>query len=402
LKSELPRGILSRVPDGEERPIRMSKKRLLFIPHAALSETLVTRGEALAQGLAAQFQVHLVSWRSEAPGESSLRGRLVSRLAGFLTPGKVYPKGQVTVIETPLLYVRRPGMEMLRTINTAIVNRLIKKHAIDMVVNQLALVNSRDIPKPHMIDIVDLPSSREIKRWSRQAARAAGITTITGDLKRVLARHGLEAEVIGNGADFAKFRRAGGQRIRDLLGLEGKFVIGYIGNHAEWSGLQFLLDVFARIKADVDEAVLLVVGPGSEVRRAKTRVEGEGMQGVYFTGPVVASSVAEYFKAIDVGVLPFELDPHAALSFPIKVIEYSAARKPVVASPLGVLKEIGLPNVNIVDRQVGPWVKAIREARDSVWCDQWDREAERYDWLSLSSRLAALIAERIPEQSPCR
>jgi glycosyltransferase involved in cell wall biosynthesis len=208
--------------------------------------------------------------------------------------------------------------------------------------------------------------------------------------------------VIGNGADFAKFRRAGGQRIRDLLGLEGKFVIGYIGNHAEWSGLQFLLDVFARIKADVDEAVLLVVGPGSEVRRAKTRVEGEGMQGVYFTGPVVASSVAEYFKAIDVGVLPFELDPHAALSFPIKVIEYSAARKPVVASPLGVLKEIGLPNVNIVDRQVGPWVKAIREARDSVWCDQWDREAERYDWLSLSSRLAALIAERIPEQSPCR
>lgn len=374
----------------------MDKRNLLLIPHTPPAETLVTRGEALAYGLAAQFEVHLLSWRCDALGRGSAPGRFVSRLTGMAAAGKVGKKSGITVIETPFIYIRRPGTEVLRRINTSIVNGIVEKHDIDIVVNQLALVNSRDLRRPHIIDIVDLPSPREMARWSRQAGRAAGITTITGGLREELAGHGMEAEVIGNGADFGRFRHASGEKIRAELGLDGRFVIGYIGNHAEWSGLQFLLDVFTKLKGDMPEAVLLVVGPGSEVPGAKARAEREKMEGVVFTGPVGASRVADYFKAIDLAVLPFELDPHAALSFPIKIVEYSAARKIVVASPLNVLKEIALPNVRLVDRSVAPWVDAIKKARTMVWRDEWDSRAEEFDWRNLSARLAVYINSRIP------
>jgi glycosyltransferase involved in cell wall biosynthesis len=388
--------MFSTVEKGKETSIGTGKKNLLFIPHTPPAAALVTRGEALARGLADHFNVHLLSWRHDATGRSSAPARALSSLAGMVTKRKVSREGNVALIETPFLYIRRPGTEPLRRINTAIVNGIIVKHGIHIVVNQLALVNSRDLRRPHIIDIVDLPSPREMARWSRQAVRAVGITTITGGLRGELAGYGMEAEVIGNGADFDRFRSAHGEKIRTEFGLKERFVIGYIGNHAEWSGLQFLLDVFKKLKVEMADAVLLVVGPGSEVPGARTRTEAESIQDVVFTGPVDASHVAEYFKAIDVGVLPFTMDPHAALSFPIKVIEYSAARKVVVASPLNVLKEIGLPNVNLVDREVDRWVDALIGARARRWDDKWDAQVEQYDWRNLSARLAAYITSRIP------
>jgi glycosyltransferase involved in cell wall biosynthesis len=373
----------------------MPRKNLLFIPHAPPTRTLVTRGEALASGLAEEFNVHYLSWHYHSLEQASPLRRSVSRLLGLFKRSEVHTRGNLTVIATPFLYIRRRGTEFLRGINTAIVNNIIEKHAVDFVINELALVNSRNLARPHIIDIVDMPSARELERWSSQAVKAAGITTITGGLGYELKRYGMDAEVIGNGADFERFRRASGHGIRAQFGLEGRFVIGYIGNHAEWSGLLFLLDVFKNVRTGVPEACLLVVGPGTEIPRAKAKVRSEDIRDVVFTGPVEASLVTDYFRAIDLGVLPFELDPHANLSFPIKVIEYSAARKMVVASPLSVLREIRLPNVHLVDRRIDRWAETIVGLRNTEWRNEWDRHAEVYDWRKLAGRMADYVNARI-------
>jgi glycosyltransferase involved in cell wall biosynthesis len=396
LKASLERAMVGMVQQGEEIESGMEQKNLLFIPHTPPSDKLVTRGEALARGLSFQFRVFLLSWRGVTPLEQSMPVRLVSRLAGLFTAGKPYTKDRLTVVETPLLYVRRTGMEFLRGINTRMVNRTIRRYDIDVIVNQLALVNSRDLAGPHIIDIVDLPAPREMRRWSRQAERAAGITTITEGLKEVLAANGMGAEVLPNGATLARFKDAASERVRERFGVASRFVIGYVGNHAEWSGLPFLLDVFKLVKAEVPEAFLMIVGMGSQIPEAKAKVARESIGDVLFTGPVDASLVADYFKAIDLGVLPFELDPHAALSFPIKVIEYSAAHKIVVASPLEVLKYVGLPNVRIVERDINLWAEAIIESKDVQWNEGWDTVVEAYDWENLSSRMASFIRSRIP------
>ena len=374
----------------------MPKKNLLFIPHTAPPSTLVVRGEALARGMVDDFHVRMLSWQFDPLEQGPPARRLISRLFGLSKRLEVRFRDDLEVIVTPFLYIRRSGAEAVRRVNTMIVNRVIRRFGIDVVVNELALVNSRDLAAPHILDIVDLPSPRELRRWASQAVRAGGVTTITMGIAEELRKQGVNAEVIGNGADLGRFREASGDMVRSDLGLGGRFVIGHIGNHAEWSGLPFLLDVFTKVRAAIPEATLLIVGPGSEIPQAKAKVERERIPDVIFTGPVETSEVPAYFKALDLAVLPFTLDPHANLSFPIKVIEYSAARKPVVATPIRVLKEIALPNVSLVDPDPDRWAEAIVGHRDPQWQPAWDERIDAFDWRNLAKRMTAFIQTRLP------
>jgi glycosyltransferase involved in cell wall biosynthesis len=372
----------------------MEKKTLLVIPHFPLVGDLLIRGEALAQGLAKDFNVYLLSWYYRPLGGNHYLARAAARILGIVTHRRVFAKDRITVIETPFLFVRNPRLRFLSRINTAIVNRILRAYGIDIVLNELAVVDSKTLARPYFIDIVDLPTPWELARWQRQAAGARGVTAITDGLQEELRRYGLEAEIIGNGAEISKFRGASGEAVRRAYNLGGRFVIGYIGNHAQWSGLMFLLDVFKGVKREIPEAVLFIVGPGGEVAKAKAKRDREGISDVIFTGPVDLAVVAQYFRALDLAVLPFELDPHADLSFPIKTIEYGAAEKIVIASPLRVLTSLGLPNVHLVPREVGPWVAAIVKLRNAKWQPEWNREIDGHDWQKVADRLSLYIRAR--------
>ena len=294
-----------------------------------------------------------------------------------------------------MLYARRLDRVPIRRLNTNLVRRVIERFSVDVVLDQLTLIDCDRLGRPYFLDIVDLPSSHAMRRWKEMGPRASGVITITEGIRDELRRIGLDAEVISNGADVEKFRRARGDAVRRAHGLGGRFVIAYIGNHAEWAGLLFLLDVFKLVKARRSDACLLVVGPGSEIPKAKEKMSREKIRDVIFTGPVSVSEVAAYFAACDLGVLPFERDPHANLSFPIKVIEYNAARKIVVATPLKVLQTIRLPGVALVERNVAAWVDEIERSSKMAWEPRWDESVEPYDWARQAARLATLIKKRL-------
>ncbi len=372
----------------------MPKSRLLVIPHTAPTPILVTRGEALAKALAQDFDVYLLAWRPESFQQTPIVYRALSKLGSLFTRQRLEQRSDIKLIHTPLLYIRRPGTEVLRSLNTAIVNRIIRKFGIQIVFNELSLVNSRNVCVSHIIDIVDLPPHRELRRWAKQAERAAGITTVTRALSDELARYDMEAEVIGNGADIAHLRGADGTRLRQELGLDGRFVIGYIGNHADWSGLIFLLEVFKELREVIPEATLLIVGPGTDIPKAKAKTSTEGIADVIFTGPVPVANIPEYFKAIDVGVMPYKIDPHTDVCFPIKAIEYGAARKQLVATPLKGLRELNLPYVHLVEPDIKAWTTTIADTRYQAWQDEWDSTVNKYDWKSLGKKLAAYIRYR--------
>ncbi|MFH1681185.1 MAG: glycosyltransferase [Candidatus Eisenbacteria bacterium] len=369
----------------------MEKKKLLVIPHFPPLPHVLVRGEALALGLAKDFDVLLLSWSYDPLEERSPPRRYASRLSGLLRRRRVRRKGGIRIVETPLLYARRLDSAPVRWLNTRIVRGVVERFGVEFVLNELSLVNCADLRRPYFIDIVDLPSERDMRQWRRQAEGARGLVTVTHGVREELLKSGLDAEVIGNGADVERLRNADAAAVRRRHGLEGRFVIAYIGNHAEWSGLQFLLDVFKRLRTRIREATLLIVGPGSEIAGAKEKRDRERIEEVRFTGPVDVSEVAGYFAAADMGVLPFEQDPHAGLSFPIKVVEYSAARKVVVATPLRVLQEIGLSNVVLAERRVDTWADAIEKNRNTRWRPEWDGEIAEYDWRRLSARLSAFI-----------
>ncbi len=286
--------------------------------------------------------------------------------------------------------------------------RWIAKLGVDVVVS----ADFRYTPFPswlkgevtYVYDLVDAfwderqHEAAHIQRFvGREVTKADIVTVCSPQLARsVHELWGQVAQVLPNGADLAELRTAAPKdvaRLRASLGLEGRWVIGSIGNHGPWSGLELLLEAFRQIRARRPEAALLIVGPGSEVERLSSRYARD--PDVRFTGPRPPEEMPLFFNALDVGVVPFEVSEFTHSALPLKVIEYSACNKPIVSTPLRGVMDLRFPNVLLAEPDVEAWAAALLAARTHSW-DRHDlaRSVEAYDWHVIAGRLIEAIESR--------
>jgi glycosyltransferase involved in cell wall biosynthesis len=113
--------------------------------------------------------------------------------------------------------------------------------------------------------------------------------------------------------------------IRRQLGLEGRFVIGWVGSFRRFHALEQAVDAAAQIK----DAALLMVGDGPE-RHEVERLAGSLGVAAVFTGTVPFAELHEYRAAMDVALVLAERNDAFHYS-PLKLAEYLAAGLPVVA-----------------------------------------------------------------------
>ena len=102
--------------------------------------------------------------------------------------------------------------------------------------------------------------------------------------------------------------------VREMLGLEGKWVIGHVGRFEEQKNHLFLIDIFSRLSQRDESAVLLLVGDGELKARAEKKVEELKLtEKVIFLG--IRNDVETLLKSMDVFLLPslFEGLPIVAL-----------------------------------------------------------------------------------------
>src|SRR5690606_39715295 len=64
-----------------------------------------------------------------------------------------------------------------------------------------------------------------------------------------------------NGLDVNRFTKANSDNLRCNLGLEGCFVVGYVGRLVNDKGIGELIEAWSLIKSTVPNAKLLLVGP---------------------------------------------------------------------------------------------------------------------------------------------
>jgi len=147
--------------------------------------------------------------------------------------------------------------------------------------------------------------------------------------------------VVPNGADVTAFDpRDDGRSIRDELGLSGATVIGFVGSLKAWHGVDVLLDAFARVHSDRRETRLLLVGTGPTESELRRRVHDLGVDDVVvFTGAVDHVHVPRMLAAMDITVAPFKGIDDFHFS-PIKLYEYMAAGRCIVASRLGQIAKV--------------------------------------------------------------
>lgn len=186
---------------------------------------------------------------------------------------------------------------------------------------------------------------------ARQCARlsyrlAQGIITVSEAAKQQLVeRWNLDPGkifVMPNGVDVDLFRPDhDGAAVRARLGLGHDPVICFVGAFQLWHGLDKLLQGFAMVLAVWPRARLMLVGDGRARPIVERLVVEAGVsRSVVITGLVGQDQVPAFLAAADVAVLPYPKLARELWFSPLKLYEYMAAGKAVVASRSGQNAEV--------------------------------------------------------------
>jgi glycosyltransferase involved in cell wall biosynthesis len=126
---------------------------------------------------------------------------------------------------------------------------------------------------------------------------------------------------------------ASGAAVRARLGLEQRFVVGWVGSFRRFHAL----DQAVAALTGAENVTLLLVGDGPERRRIEELARSAGVH-VVCTGTVDHRELQGYLAAMDVALLLAV--PGAAFHYsPLKLAEYLAAGIAVVAARAGELPE---------------------------------------------------------------
>jgi glycosyltransferase involved in cell wall biosynthesis len=190
----------------------------------------------------------------------------------------------------------------------------------------------------------ELPSYGFIRpRWLAVAV-ARGLDTVvprlahrclphSANAARFLERQGLRHrtdDVINFGIDVGWMTGGNGSRVRERYGLARDPVVLYSGVLDRFQRLDLLLEAMVLVTARVPSSRLLVVATLSqEAYAAALRAEASRLgiaDRVVITDPQPLEAVRDILQAADVAVVPRP----AAPGFPIKLMNYMAARRPAV------------------------------------------------------------------------
>lgn len=118
---------------------------------------------------------------------------------------------------------------------------------------------------------------------------------------------------------------------------EEKIVIGFVGSLKPWHGIDMLTETFRRI-ADDPIYHLLVIGDGPE-RKVVNKLKKEFPGRVTCSGGVNHDDVPEYIDGIDIALAPYPQLETFYFS-PLKVLEYMARGKAIIASDIGQISSL--------------------------------------------------------------
>lgn len=211
----------------------------------------------------------------------------------------------------------------------------------------LPYVLSLDADEVLELDIAGRPM-RGIRRLAaRQMCRLAchladAITCVTHFAKdHFVNQWGIpddKISVIHNGVDIDRFRPSvATDRLRAAMGFDNNVLpIVFVGGFYPWHGLTLLVDSFRSVLRQVPEARLVLVGDGEIRAEISEKVERYGMKRkVVFAGTVDHSEVPAYLHLADVCVAPYPEFKNKFWQSPLKIFEYMAAGKAIVASGIG-------------------------------------------------------------------
>lgn len=247
--------------------------------------------------------------------------------------------------------------------------------------------------------LVDRAAAEQVA--TRAFGDASALIAVSDEVGNYLQARGGRAEavqVIPNGVNPTPFPT-------DLTATWGwpenetTFTVGFVGTLKPWHGVPVLIEAFAQMQQRQRNARLLIVGDGPERAMLQDRVNELGLAEVtHFTGAVAADEIPGLLMAMDVAVAPYPPLDHFYFS-PLKVYEYMAAGRAVVASRIGQLRDLIQHEQNGLLCEPGNASdlasQLVRLGADAALCDQLGAAGRKtilcgHTWDHVVERILAL------------
>lgn len=215
------------------------------------------------------------------------------------------------------------------------------------VADKYEIDHALEVNSPYLEETVLLGKGNSLMRkWAKKRERdqikgTKLIVTVSSTLKKYFSEkynvHMDKFIVTPNGFNFKKINvnRTRIDSINEKYNLSGKKVIGFVGSIFKWHGLDNLIEAFNEI--DNKNSKLLIVGYGEYLEELRiTAAELERKDDIIFTGEIEQNEVFNYIEVMDICVAPNA----AWYQSPIKLFEYGAMGKPIIASKTEPIKEV--------------------------------------------------------------
>lgn len=235
---------------------------------------------------------------------------------------------------------------------------VLREFGADVVYERYALLATaggaaaRELGIPHLLEVnsplsVEQAAHRglafaETARGLERAllCRAERVVAVSRALRGWLGEVGVDparVTILSNGVDPDRFAVGVVARAatRARLGLEDEPVVGFLGTLKPWHDVESLVRAAGFLSRAGMRLHLLVVGDGPDRHRLEALACAEGIGGsTSFVGAVPHDEVPRYLAAFDAAVASYDARPGFYFS-PLKLFEYLAAGRPVVAADVG-------------------------------------------------------------------
>jgi glycosyltransferase involved in cell wall biosynthesis len=204
--------------------------------------------------------------------------------------------------------------------------------------------------KPLRPDVLLLPNAVVMEDWKKAAA----------------------AEVP---ADLAEARKA-------------RVVVAYYGTIAAWFDWE-LWEAAARVRPDWS---FVLIGPPYDGRMDAVHARVSSHPNMHYLGPKPYQSLPSYVTHCDVMAIPFVLNSITHSCSPVKLFEYMAAGKPVVASPMReILKYRSVLFAETAENFVNQVEIGLSMREDPAYRQTLEREAQENTWRGRAETLLHAI-----------
>ena len=233
---------------------------------------------------------------------------------------------------------------------------------------------------------------RPISTWmiSRRVRKLHGRIAVSQPARDFHAKHVPgHYEIIPNGIDLERFTMdvSPFEEYRD-----GRLNILFVGRLEFRKGVNYLLKAYLHIKSEFPNSRLLIVGPGTRLRKRYERwIQKNRLEDVIFIGYVSSDDLLRYYQTADIFCAPAT----SRESFGIVLLEAMAMGKPIVATNISGYASVATDGEDSLlvppqnDRELA-WALGTLLSDENLRREMGTRgrqKAERYSWEHVAQRV---------------